>query len=155
MPGSQPTGSKVLMATRKDMCFDWILCLRKGLELCIYLVSMDNFASNSWKREYIVHLWIPCLASLLDRVNIVHLSVKIEVFIILFSTTVLETDTIRWYLAPRLRNSWGEESGRGDSEYGYARGAYLDSCIVFSESTLLCLDNKRLVDHTTSLCRLS
>ena len=44
-----------------------------------------------------------------------------------FSTTVLETDTIKCYLAPRLKNSWGEEeSGGGDSEYGYARGAYLD-----------------------------
>ena len=72
-------------------------------------------------------------------------------FIILFSTTVLETNTIRWYLASRLKNSWEEESARRNSEYGYARGVYLDSSILFSDSTLLCLANKRLVDHTTSL----
>ena len=77
--------------------------------------------------------------------------VTIEVFIILFSTTVLETNTIRWYLASRLKNSWEEESARRNSEYGYARGVYLDSSILFSDSTLLCLANKRLVDHTTSL----
>ena len=45
-----------------------------------------------------------------------------------------------------------EESGGGDSEYGCTRGTYLDSCIVFSESTLLCF-NKCLIDYPTSLCR--
>ena len=113
MPGSQPTGSKVLMATRKDMCFDWILCLRKGLELCIYLVSMDNFVSNSWKREYIVHLWIPCLAPLLDRVNIVHLSVKIEMFIILFSTTVLENGHYSVILGSKIEELLGGGEWKG------------------------------------------
>ena len=37
----------------------------------------------------------------------------------------------------------------------YARGVYLDSCIVFSESTLLCFDNKCLDDYPTSLVSCS
>ena len=54
-------------------------------------------------------------------------------------------------MTPRLKNSQGEEeSGGGDSEYGCTRGTYLDSCIVFSESTLLCF-NKCLDDYPTSL----
>ena len=74
MPGSQPTGSKVLMATRKDRCFGWILCLRKGVELCIYWVLIGQICGRLLEKKVHVHLWIPCLAPLLDRVNIVHLS---------------------------------------------------------------------------------
>ena len=62
----------------------------------MHLLSFDGqICGRLVEKKVHVHLWIPCLAPILDRVNIVHLSVKIEMFIILFSTTVLETDTIR------------------------------------------------------------
>ena len=93
------------------------------------LVFIDQF-------ELVVHYWQNFLRLTFGR-----------------STIVLDMDTIECYLTPRLKNSQGEEeSGGGDSEYGCTRGTYLDSCIVFSESTLLCF-NKCLIDYPTSLCR--